>query len=96
VAVPAWVRRAIWRGIWQLIAAVLVTVAGLWFAGQARSLIRFLILSQLSAFALELAVTWLHNRWGWPRGGATGLLLVSVPGLFVVIGVEIGSVLVSQ
>ena len=34
-AVPAWVGRAVWRGIWQLIAAVLITAAALWFAGRA-------------------------------------------------------------
>ena len=32
-AVPAWVGTAVWRGIWQLIAAVLLTAAALWFAG---------------------------------------------------------------
>jgi len=34
-AVPAWVGTAVWRGIWQLIATVLLTAAGLWFAGRA-------------------------------------------------------------
>lgn len=95
-AVPAWVGRAVWRGIWQLIAAVLVTAAALWFARQASNLLRYLILAQLLAFALEPAVTWLHQRRGWRRGSATGLLLAALLGLFLVIGVGIGSVLVSQ
>ena len=50
-AVPAWVGTAVWRGIWQLIAAVLLTVAALWFAGRASDLLRYLILAQLLAFA---------------------------------------------
>ena len=50
----------------------------------------------LLAFALEPAVTWLHQRRGWRRGSATGLLLAALLGLFLVIGVGIGSVLVSQ
>jgi hypothetical protein len=31
--VPAWVGTAVWRGIWQLIAAVLITAAALWSRG---------------------------------------------------------------
>ena len=95
-AVPAWVGTAVWRGIWQLIAAVLLTAAGLWFAGRASDLLRYLILAQLLAFALEPAVSWLHTNRGWRRGSATGLLLVAILLLFVVLGVGMGSVLVSQ
>jgi predicted PurR-regulated permease PerM len=94
--VPAWVGRAVWRGIWQLIAAVLITVAALWFAGRASDLIRHLILAQLLAFALEPAVMWLHQRRGWRRGSATGLLLVGILLLFVVLGVGIRAVLADQ
>src|SRR6266704_3290790 len=36
-AEPSWVARAVWRGIWQLIAAVLLTVAGLWSCGSQRA-----------------------------------------------------------
>jgi predicted PurR-regulated permease PerM len=34
----------------------------LWFLGQARDLVRYLILARLLALALEPAVTWLHRR----------------------------------
>jgi predicted PurR-regulated permease PerM len=95
-AMPSWVGKAVWRGIWQLIAAVLVTAALLWFAGQASDLIRYLILSQLLAFALEPAVTWLHHKRGWRRGSATGLLLVAILLLLTLIGVGIGAVLVRE
>jgi predicted PurR-regulated permease PerM len=93
---PEWVGRAVWRGIWQLIAAVLLTAAALWFAGRASDLIRYLILAQLLAFALEPAVYWLHQRRGWRRGSATGLLLVAILLLFVVLGVGMGAVLADQ
>jgi predicted PurR-regulated permease PerM len=96
VAVPSWVGQAVWRGVWQLITAVLITTAGLWFARQASDLIRYLILSQLLAFGLEPAVTWLHERRGWRRGSATGLLLAGILVLFVLISVGIGSVLAGQ
>jgi len=95
-AVPAWVGRAVWRGIWQLIAAVLITVAALWFAGRASDLIGYLILAQLLAFALEPAVLWLHQRRGWRRGSATSLLLVAILVGFVVLGVGMGAVLADQ
>jgi hypothetical protein len=95
-AVPAWVGTAVWRGIWQLIAAVLLTAAALWFAGRASDLIGYLILAQLLAFALEPAVSWLHTNRGWRRGSATGVLLVAILGLFVLLGVGMGSVLASQ
>src|SRR5919112_4152295 len=90
-AVPAWVSRAVWRGIWQLIAAVLITVAALWFAGRASDLIRYLILAQLLAFALEPAVMRLHQRRGWRRGSATRLLLGGIPLLFLDLRVWVGA-----
>ena len=95
-AVPEWVGTAVWRGIWQLIAAVLITAAALWFVGRASDLIGYLILAQLLAFALEPAVMWLHQRRGWRRGSATGLLLVAILLLFVVLGVGMGAVLADQ
>ena len=86
-AEPSWVARAVWRGVWQLIAAVLLTAAGLWSLRQASALVRYLILAQLLAFALEPAVTWLHQKRGWRRGSATGLLLGGILALFVLLGV---------
>jgi predicted PurR-regulated permease PerM len=85
-AEPSWVARAVWRGIWQAIAAVLVTAAGLWSLRQANALVRYLILAQLLAFALEPAVMWLHQKRGWRRGAATGLLLGGILGLLVLLG----------
>ena len=88
--------QAVWRGIWQLIAAVLLTAAALWFAGRASDPIGYLVLAQLLAFALEPAVMWLNQRRGWRRGSATGLLLVAILLLFVVLGVGMGAVLADQ
>ena len=39
---------------------------------------------------------WLHQRRGWRRGSATGLLLVGILLLFVVLGVGMGAVLADQ
>jgi predicted PurR-regulated permease PerM len=74
----------------------LAQAAALWFAGQASDLLRYLILAQLLAFGLEPAVTWLHERRGWRRGSATGLLLAVILLLFALLGAGIGSVLAGQ
>jgi hypothetical protein len=72
---PAWVGTAVRRATWTVIGAVLLTLAALWFAGQARNLIRILIVSQLLGFALEPGVMWLHEKRGWRRGSGTGAIL---------------------
>jgi predicted PurR-regulated permease PerM len=41
-------------------------------------------------------VTWLHQRRGWRRGSATGLLLVAILGLLVVLDLGMGAVLARQ
>src|SRR5262245_9924264 len=70
---PQWVGSAVWRGIWQAIAAVLLTLAALWFLRQATSLVQYLILAALLSVALEPGVYYLHDHRGWRRGSATGL-----------------------
>jgi predicted PurR-regulated permease PerM len=82
---PTWVGKAVHNGIWTLIGAILVTLALLWFAGQATSLIRMLIVSQLFAFALEPGVLWLHEHRGWRRGSATALILAGTLGGMLVL-----------
>jgi len=72
---PPWVGTAVRRGIWTAIGAILLTVAALWFANQARGLLRLIVLSQLLAFALEPGVKWFNERRGWRRGSATALIL---------------------
>jgi predicted PurR-regulated permease PerM len=94
--VPAWVGRAIWRGIWQLILAVVVAAALLWFLGRASQLVGFLLVSQLFAFVLEPGVTMVHEKWGWRRGTATGALLAAVGLVFAVLIVTMVPVLLEQ
>jgi predicted PurR-regulated permease PerM len=86
-AEPSWVRRTVWRGIWQAIAAVLLTAAVLWSLRRASALVRYLILAQLLSFALEPGVMWLHHKRGWRRGSATGLLLGGILVVVVLLGV---------
>jgi predicted PurR-regulated permease PerM len=94
--VPAWVGRAIWRGIWQLIAAVAIAAALLWVLRQAGELISFLVISQLFAFALEPGVALLHKKRGWRRGTATGVILAAVVLVFAVLAVTMVPLLIDQ
>jgi predicted PurR-regulated permease PerM len=80
VSAPPWLARTIRRSIWSVVAAVLITLVGVWFLGQSTTLLRYLFVSQLLAFALEPAVAWFHDTRGWRRGSATGLILA---GLFL-------------
>jgi predicted PurR-regulated permease PerM len=90
---PTWIASVVRNGIWQAIAAILITLAALWFLGQARSLVRYLILAWLLSIALEPAVFYLHDKRGWRRGSATGLILAAVLALIVVMGVLLVPVL---
>jgi len=77
-APPPWVSTAIKQGITWAIGGVLLTLAALWLLGAETNLIRYLVIAELLALALEPAVISLHEKRGWRRGSATGLLLVAV------------------
>jgi predicted PurR-regulated permease PerM len=92
--IPDWVGNAIWRGIWQAIAAVLLTLLALWAAHQTSDLLRYLFLSLLLSFCIEPAVIYLHEHRGWRRGSATGLILAAAFLLILVMTLVIGAALV--
>ncbi len=62
------------KTIWQVIGAVLLTLGGLWAMGQMRSLLWMLILSFFFSLALQPAVNWCVQRFGWRRGSAVGAI----------------------
>ena len=74
---PPWLPKVIRQAIWSAILAVFATLVALWFLGKEQELVRYLVLSGLLALALEPAVVWFHEKRGWRRGSATGLLLVA-------------------
>jgi predicted PurR-regulated permease PerM len=95
-APPPWVPNAIKQGIAWAIGGVLLTLAALWFLGQVRELIRYLAIAALLGLALEPAVISLHEKRGWRRGSATGLLLVAVLLAAVLFAVGLASVLARE
>ena len=62
------------KTIWQVIGAVLLTLGLLWAMGQMRSLLWMLILSFFFSLALQPAVNWCVQRYGWRRGSAVGAI----------------------
>jgi predicted PurR-regulated permease PerM len=68
---PRWVRPTI---VWTIGLVVLVVV-GLVLLRSIGSVVAYLLLALFFSFAMEPAVNYLHTRWHWRRGPATGLLL---------------------
>ena len=95
-APPPWVSAAIKQGVVWAIGAVLVTLAALWFLGEVRELVRYVLIASLLWVALEPAVIWLHEKRGWRRGSATGLLLLAVFLAVVLFAVGLASVLARE
>ena len=83
------IRQTLWRIVWVVIVVAVLIVAVL----RARSLVSILVISLFFGIAMDPAVSYLHRRFGWKRGAATGLvfaglvltvattLLVLIPGL---------------
>jgi predicted PurR-regulated permease PerM len=92
--IPPWISKVVWRSIWQVILAVVLAWVGLWILHQTRDLVRYLIFSLLLSFAIEPAVIYLHEKHGWRRGAATGLILFLAFLLIVLISVLLGGALI--
>ncbi|KUP96730.1 AI-2E family transporter [Thermobifida cellulosilytica] len=88
---PSWLLRAL------LMAAWVVTLAALawWLFVQLQGLLLLLLISLFLALALEPAVNWLH-RHRWPRGLATGTVMLVAAGLLGLFLTVLGSMLVGQ
>ncbi|WP_150252670.1 AI-2E family transporter [Nocardiopsis deserti] len=88
---PRWLPRAMLLALWMVTAFGLT----LWLFVRLQSLLMLLLISLFLALALEPAVNWLH-RHRWPRGPATGLVMLLVLALTVVFFSLLGSMLVGQ
>lgn len=88
---PSWLPRALMLIAWTVIA---FAVAG-WLFLQLRDLLVLLLVSLFLALALEPAVNWLHSH-RWPRGPATGAVMLGVITLVAAFFSVLGSMLVGQ
>ncbi|MFD3684774.1 AI-2E family transporter [Nocardiopsis sp. NPDC058631] len=88
---PPWLPRAMMLAMWIVTAFGIV----LWLFVRLQNLIMLLLISLFLALALEPAVNWLH-RYRWPRGPATGAVMLLVMALTVAFFSLLGSMLVGQ
>ena len=62
------------RTVWQVIGAILLTIVLLNAARAAAGLLTMVALSFFFSLAMDPAVRWLHDRYGWRRGAAVGVI----------------------
>lgn len=88
---PHWLPRAMLLALW------LVTAFGvaLWLFLKLQNLFMLLLISLFLALALEPAVNWLH-RHRWPRGPATGAVMLVVLTATITFFSMLGSMLIGQ
>lgn len=89
--VPPWLLRALLLVVWVVTLAALAW----WLFVQLQGLLLLLLISLFLALALEPAVNWLH-RHRWPRGLATGAVMLAAAGTLVLFLTVLGSMLVGQ
>ncbi len=80
---PEWVMPMIRRATWRVVSVVLVVSVLLFVMLRARSIVSMLVMALFFGIAMDPAVTWLHRRYGWRRGLATGAIFAGLA-LFVV------------
>ncbi|WP_159944411.1 MULTISPECIES: AI-2E family transporter [unclassified Nocardiopsis] len=88
---PSWLPRAMMLALWLVTAFLLA----LWLFVRLQNLLILLLISLFLALALEPAVNWLHRR-RWPRGLATGTVMLLVLVLTVAFLSLLGSMLIGQ
>lgn len=71
---PEWVDRFVWSVLWKAVVVVLTTVVLLLLVRQTQHLLGLLVISGFFALAMIPAVDHVHQRWGWRRGAAVGLI----------------------
>jgi len=74
---PDWAKPLIRWSIWRVILYVLITIVLIWMAVQARSLLSMVVISFFFGIALIPGVNWLHERRGWRRGAAVGVIYLA-------------------
>lgn len=89
--VPPWLPRALMLVVWT----ITVFAIAWWLFLQLQGLLVLLLISLFLALALEPAVNWL-NRHRWPRGLATGTVMLAAAGVLLLFLTVLGSMLIGQ
>ena len=63
--------------MWRAVGVVIATLLGVWAVAQARDIASMLVLSLFFALALVPGVNHLHEKRGWKRGAAVGVVYLA-------------------
>ncbi len=75
---PPWVDRFVWTVLFKLLGIGLTTAFLVSVVWQTQTLLRMLGVSLFFALAMVPGVNRLHQRFGWPRGAAVGVIYLAV------------------
>ncbi len=73
------------KSVWQIIGAVLITLAVLWAMFRMQHLLGLIAMSFFFSLALQPLVMRIVHRWGWKRGSAVGVIYLAGMVGFVVL-----------
>jgi predicted PurR-regulated permease PerM len=73
---PAWVMPVIRKAVWRLVLVVIGVAIAFTLLTRARGVVGMLVVALFFGIAMDPAVTWLHQRKGWKRGAATGMIFL--------------------
>lgn len=73
---PPWVMPIIRKAVWRLVLVVVGMAVLFTLLTRARGVVGMLVVALFFGIAMDPAVTWLHQRRGWKRGSATGLIFL--------------------
>jgi predicted PurR-regulated permease PerM len=81
------------RTLWKVAGVILAVLISLWAIREASTLVVLVGMSFFFSLALQPAVMWLTNRYGWRRGSAVGVIyLVSFLGVIALVVILIPAI----
>ena len=81
------------RTLWKVAGVILAVLIAIWAIGEASTLVVLVGMSFFFSLALQPAVMWLTNRYGWRRGSAVGVIyLVSALGVVALVVILIPAI----
>jgi predicted PurR-regulated permease PerM len=78
------VDRFAWVSLWKAVVVILVTLFFLTLGWRTQHLLRLLGVSFFFALAMIPAIKYMHERWGWKRGAAVGVIYLGMVVFLVV------------
>lgn len=71
---PLWLDKFVWQSLWKVFAVVAGSAVILILMFRTQQLIRMLAVAAFFALAMIPGVKYIHQKWGWKRGAAVGVI----------------------